>query len=45
MKFNITEDECELLEKTGKDSAMEWITNYQLSERYVSIASAVLGPS
>jgi predicted acylesterase/phospholipase RssA len=45
MKFNITEEECALLEKTGEDSAKEWLSNYQLSERYVSIASAVRGPS
>jgi predicted acylesterase/phospholipase RssA len=45
MKFNINEEECVLLEKTGEDSAKEWLSNYQLSERNVSIASAVLGPS
>jgi predicted acylesterase/phospholipase RssA len=45
MKFNITEEECALLEKTGEDSAIEWISNYEFSERYVSIASAVRGPS
>jgi len=28
MKFNITEEECTLLEKTGEDSAKEWISNY-----------------
>lgn len=45
MKFNITEEECALLEKTGENSAREWLSNYDLSERYVSIASAVRGPS
>jgi predicted acylesterase/phospholipase RssA len=45
MKFNINEEECALLEKTGEDSAREWLSNYDLSERYVSIASAVRGPS
>lgn len=45
MKFNITEEECALLEKTGEDSANDWLSNYEFSERYASIASAVLGPS
>ena len=45
MKFNITEEECALLEKTGENRAREWLSNYDLSERYVSIASAVRGPS
>jgi len=27
MKFNITEEECLLLEKTGEDSAREWLSN------------------
>ena len=27
MKFNITEEECALLEKTGEDSAREWLSN------------------
>lgn len=28
MKFNITEEECALLEKTGEDSAKEWLSNF-----------------
>jgi hypothetical protein len=28
MKFNINEEECALLEKTGEDSAKEWLSNY-----------------
>ena len=29
MKFNITEEECALLEKTGADSAIDWLSNYR----------------
>ena len=27
--FNITEEECFLLEKTGNDCAMNWLSNYR----------------
>ncbi len=45
MKFNITDEECALLEKTGEDSVRDWLSNYELSTKNVSIASEVRDPS